>query len=77
MMKLNYLKPELVMAVDEAGHSTPMAFGIMVVKSIQERACSKLLRVLYDSGGSKAMVNKNNLPKRVRLDTDGSKYIEL
>ena len=59
------------MAIDEAGHSTPMACGIMVVKSIQGRACSKLLRVLYDSGESKSTAKKNVLPKGVRLDANG------
>ena len=44
------LEPEIVMAVDQQGRTTPMASGIMVVKSIQGRACSRLLRVLYDSG---------------------------
>ena len=63
--EMELLKPELVMVVDEAGHSTPMACGIMVVKSIQGRACSKLLRVLYDSGGSKSVAKKNILPKGV------------
>ena len=52
-----------------------MACGIMVVKSIQGRACSKLLKVLYDSGGSKSMVKKNILPKGVRLDTDGPRTL--
>ena len=33
--EVELLKLELLMAVDEAGHSTPMACGIMVVKSIQ------------------------------------------
>ena len=56
--EVELLKPELVMTVDKAGHSTPMPYGIMVVKSIQGRACSKLLRVLYDSGGSKSTAKK-------------------
>ena len=64
--EMKLLKPELGMAVDKAGHSTLMACGIMVVKSIQGRACSKLLRVLYDSGGCKSTVKKNILPKGVR-----------
>ena len=38
--EVGLLKHELVMVVDEAGHSTPMALGIMVVKSIQGSACS-------------------------------------
>ena len=62
--EIKLLKPKFVMVVDEAGHSTPMTCGIMVVKSIQGRACSKLLRALYDSGGSKSMVKKEYSAKR-------------
>ena len=61
--EMELLKPELITAVGETGHSTLMACGIMLVKGIQGKACSKLLRVLYDSGGSKSMVKKNILPK--------------
>lgn len=73
--EVGLLKPDLIMDIDEAGHSTPMACGIVVVKSIQGRVCSKLLRVLYDSGGSKSMAKKNILPKGVRLDTNGSRTL--
>ena len=45
--EVELLKSEIIMTADKAGHSTPMACKIMVVKSIQGRACSKLLRVLY------------------------------
>ena len=65
-MKAELLEPEIVMAVDETGQSTPMACGIMLVKSIQGKACSRLLKVLYDSGGSKSMIKKGTLPKGVR-----------
>ena len=47
----------------------------MVVKIIQGKACSKILRVLYDSGGSKSMVKKNILPRGVRLDTNGPRTL--
>ena len=68
--EVELLKLELVMTTDKEGHSTPMACGIVVVKCIQGRACSKLVRVLYDSGGSKFTIKENILPKEVRLDTD-------
>ena len=35
LKEVGLLKPELIMAADETRHSTPMACGIMVVKSIQ------------------------------------------
>ena len=61
-------EPELIMAVDRQGNSTPMASGIMVVKDIQGRHCSRLLKVLFDSGGSKSMCHRRVLPKGIRLD---------
>ena len=66
-MKAELLEPEVIMATDETDQSTPMICGIMLVKSIQGRPCSRLLKVLYDSGGSKSMIKKSILPKGVRL----------
>ena len=73
--EVELLKPEIIMTADKAGRSTPMVCKIMVVKSIQGRACSKLLRVLCDSGGSKPTVKKNILPKGARLDTNGPRTL--
>ena len=61
------LESQIIMATDETGQSTPMACGIMLVKSIQGRSCSHLLKVLYDSGGSKSMIKKSVLPKGIKL----------
>ena len=73
--EVELLEPEIVMTVDKAGRNRPMACSIIVVKSIQRRACSKLLRVLNDSGGSKSIVKTNILPKGVRLNTDGPRTL--
>ena len=66
-MEAEILKPQSIVATDETGQSTSMACGIMLVKSIQGRPCSRLLKVLYDSGGSKSVIKKSILPKGVRL----------
>lgn len=62
--------PELILTTDAAaaGNTMPMACGILVVKDIQGRACSRLLRVLFDSGGSKSMVHRRVVPRGSRLD---------
>ena len=64
-MEAEILEPQIIMATDETGQTTPMACGIMLVKSIQGRPCSRLLKVLYDSGGSKSMIKKSILPKGI------------
>ena len=74
-MKAELLEPEIVMAVDETGHSTPMACGIMLVKSMQGKACSRMLKVLHDSGGSKSMIKKGTLPKGVRPTQSNSRML--
>ena len=61
-------EPELVMAVDHQGKSTPMASGIMVVRDIQGKNCSRLIKVLFDSGGSKSMCHRRILPKGARIN---------
>ena len=66
-METEILEPQTIMTTDETGHSTPISCGIMLVKSIQGRPCSRLLKVLYDSGGSKSVIKKSILPKGVRL----------
>lgn len=63
------------MDTDETGQSTPMACGITLVKSIQGRPCSRLLKVLYDSGGSKSMIKKGILPKGARLSQSNSRIL--
>ena len=45
-----------------------MASGIMVVRDIQGRHYSRLLKVLFDSGGSKSMSHRRIQPKGVRID---------
>ena len=45
-MKAEMLEPQIIMATDDTGQSTPMACGIMLFKSIQWRPCSRLLMQL-------------------------------
>ena len=66
---------EIKMTVDETGHSTPISYSIMVVKSTQGRACSRLLRVLCDSGGSKSMAKESILPRGARTDSSRGKIL--
>ena len=68
-------EPELIMTIDQKGRTTPMASAIMVVQHIQGRACLRLLRVLFDSGGGKSMCHRRILPKGERLDTQGERII--
>ena len=74
-MEAEILEPQIIMATDETGQSTPMACGIMLVKSIQGRPCSRLLKVLYASGGSNSMIIKSILPKGVRLTQSNSRML--
>ena len=68
-------EPELIMTIDQKGRTTPMASAIMVVRHIQGRACSRLLRVLFDSGGGKSMCHRRILPKGARLDTQEERIL--
>ena len=72
-MEAELLEPEIIMVTDETGQSIPMASGIMPVKSIRGQCCSRLLKVLYDSGGSKSMIKRSVLPKGVRLKQNNSR----
>ena len=65
--------PDIIMTIDHQGRCTPMASGVMVVKDVQGRACSRLLRVLYDSGGSKSMCHRRILPKGARITQDSER----
>ena len=69
------MQPQTIMATYQTGQSTPMACGIMLVKSIQGRACSRLRKALYDSGGSKSIIKKSVLPKGIRLTQSNSRML--
>ena len=68
-------EPELIMAVDNKGRIAPMASGIMVVRDVQGKACSRLLRVLFDSGGAKSMCHRRVMPKGARINTNGGRVL--
>ena len=67
-----YEPPQLIYATDSKGVSTPMASGIMLVRDIQGKASTRLLKVLFDSGGSKSTVHRRVLPQGARIDPDRS-----
>ena len=50
------------MTADQKGSIAPMATGVMVAKGIAGRASSRMLRVLYDSGGSKSLIHRRVVP---------------
>ncbi len=62
--------PGVVLTVDQQGCMTLMATGVMLVKDIAGKACSRVLRVLYDSGGSKSMCHSRVTPTGARMRTD-------
>ena len=47
----------------------------MVVKGIQGRSGSHLLKILYDYGGSKSMIKRNILPRGTRLTQSNSRML--
>ncbi len=47
-----------------------MATGGMLMKDITRKACSRVLKVLYDSGGSKSMCHSRVIPAGARVRTD-------
>ena len=58
-----YVNPKIITNNENTnGKSTPMASGVMVVREIQGKSCSRILQVLFDSGGSKSMMHKKILP---------------
>lgn len=65
--------PDLVMTTDDKGRATPMASCVMVARSVQGKTCSRLLRVLFDSGGSKSMWHRRAIPRHATITPQSSK----
>lgn len=63
-----FVPGDLTMTIDHTGKSTPMACGVMIAKCVQGKTCSRLFRVLFDSGGSKSMIHRRVLPQGARID---------
>ena len=59
---------EIINNNDTNIQSTPMSSGVMVVRDIQGKSCSRLLWVLFDSGGSKSMMHKKILPRGAHIN---------
>ena len=49
---------------------TPMATGVMLVKDVAGKACSRVLQVLYNSGGSKLMCHSKAIPAGAQMRTN-------
>ena len=67
----NHLKivsdPEIIMTVDSNDKMTPVACAIMVVTDIEGPACSCLLKVLFDYGGSLSVCYCQVLPRGAHI----------
>ena len=68
-------EPKIIMSVDQEGTSTPMAHGIMVTKDAQGWSCSELLRVLFDSDGSKTMCHRRAVPRFAHIDQNAGRAL--
>ena len=55
------------MTTDSNGRSTPMDACLMVARKVQGGPCSKRIKVLLDSGGSKSMYHRNVIPRGTRI----------
>ena len=63
-------EPVVVYVSDANGNSTHMATAMILVKSIQGIPCSRIMKVLFDSGGSASMINSKALPRGVQVSYD-------
>ncbi len=63
-------KPEVTLNVDHQGLMTYTATGVMLVKDIFGKACPRVLRVLYDSGGLKSMCHNRVIPAGAQMGTN-------
>ena len=52
-----------------------MACGIMVAKDVQGRSYSKLLRVIFDSGGYKYMCHRRVVTRSARIDENAGRAL--
>ena len=61
-------EPKFFIATDHPGRDTPVSRVVMVVKSLQWRPYSKLLRALLEFGGSESMCATHLISKGARVD---------
>lgn len=55
-------EPEVIMVAGAQGKMAPMACAFMLVQDIQGKGNSRILKVLFNTGGSSSMVSVGNLP---------------
>ena len=63
------------MTIDSNDKSMPMSACLMVARKIQGKPCSKLLKVLLDSGEFGVLEVRSDIPKRERLRFDSRPVI--
>ena len=63
-------EPVVVFVTDANGKSVPMAISMILFKSIQGIPCSRIMKVLFDSGESASMISSKVLPIGVQVDHD-------
>ena len=63
-----FSEPVVAFVTDANGKIVPMATTMILVKKIQGVPCSRIMNVLFDSGGSALMINRKVLPYGVQVN---------
>ena len=64
-------EPVVTYITDANGKTVSMATTMILVKKIQGVPCSRIIKVLFDSGGSASMMSKKVIPRKVEVNHSG------